>query len=145
MLAPDVAHGWLYAGGASFGATQSLLRVDLAAGSVDSAWKPTAPNFPEGSVHGISGTEASGDVIVGSAVFGDGVPGILQKVSGSGIGTVDASWAPSADSSINTLVGDHTGKIYVGGGFTALNAQPRRGFAAFGDPEVIFADAFEGF
>lgn len=143
------AAGNLYIGG-SFGRVGGVVRGRLAklsargTGVIDANWNPSA----DGAVAALA-VDAAGDVFVGGSFTAiGGLPRQrLAKLSGSGTGTVDANWTPSADKDVATLAIDAAGDVYVGGEFGSIDGQPRARIARLsgrgdGAPDPAWSPAF---
>ncbi|HYC36629.1 MAG TPA: hypothetical protein VEC19_09425, partial [Usitatibacter sp.] len=115
------ANGRLVVGG-SFGLMGDLVtrRTNLARfnadGSLDAAWAPSSARVSALAV------EPGGDVYAG-AFFG------IRKFSGNGAGAHESTWAPNPNGSVDALLLDGSGNLYVGGNFSSISSQPRSGLA----------------
>ena len=118
-VASDGAGGWFIGGPftAVGGVTRNHLAHILSDGSLDPTWDPNANGIVRALA--VSGT----DVYVGgdfTTLNGSTTRNHLAKIPISGNGTVDASWDPNANSTVNALAVSGT-DVYVGGNFTTLN------------------------
>jgi beta-propeller uncharacterized protein DUF5122/List-Bact-rpt repeat protein len=118
-VASDGGGGWFIGG--SFTAVGDVTRNHLAHilsdGSLDPTWDPNANSTVNALA--VSGT----DVYVGgdfTTLNGSTTRNHLAKIPIAGNGTVDASWDPNANSTVNALAVSGT-DVYVGGNFTTLN------------------------
>lgn len=141
-LAVDTG-GNVYVGG-SISSVGGLPRTHIAKlsgagiGSVDPNWNPSADN----SVEAIA-IDANGDVFVGGAFLSMGglARSYIAKLSGSGVGAVDANWNPGADNQVRTLVIDGSGNVYAGGWFGVIGGQARMRLAKLSASGSGAADA----
>lgn len=129
-LATDAA-GNIYAGG-SFsevnGVPRRLLVKLSAAGDVDPDWN-ASPVI--GSLVYALAIDASGNVFVGGLFFtiGGQSRSSLAKLASTGSGAVDPNWNPGNTGPVYALAMDGTGNLFVGGDFTTVGGQSRRGLA----------------
>lgn len=127
-LAVDAGGAAVYAAGGFTnigGQTRNYLAKLSAggAGAADSDWDPS-PNGPPSAL----ALDAGGAVYaVGSfSSIGGESRNRLAKLSGSGTGSADAGWNPSADSYVLALASVGDGVLYVGGEFTEIGGQARQ-------------------
>lgn len=121
------ARGDLYVGG-NFGQIGGAFRQSLAklagdgVGAADPAWQSSS----DGGVYALA-MDAAGDVFAGGdfGSIGGQARRRLAKLSGSGTGTVDPNWNPSADSAVYALAVDAAGDVYAGGDFDTIGGSPR--------------------
>jgi hypothetical protein len=141
-LAVDAAGNVIVAG--EFNTVNNVQRLFLAklsgtgAGALDLTWNPT----PYGSVNTVA-IDTGGNVVIGGLFVKVGTTDRLHlaKVSGSGAGTVDATWNPSADATIFTLAVDASGNIFVSGAFENIGGQTRHYLAKLSGSGQGLADA----
>lgn len=134
--------GSIYAGGLFTDASgQSCFSLAKFAGSgggaVDVSWVPFVP----GQVKALA-TGSDGSVFLGGnfhSVNNESVNN-LAKVSGSG--TLDPTWRPSPNGSVQALVFDGT-SLYVGGVFTFIGGQSRNRLARLSQNGTGSADAWD--
>lgn len=91
-------------------------------GAVDALWNPSAGNYVSGL------TLAAGNTIYARGPFNSigGQPqSLIARLSSVGAGTVDATWNPRPDSTVDALLVDGLGSVYVGGRFSSIGGQPR--------------------
>ena len=141
-LSPDGSR--LYVGGTftTIGGVSrtGLAAVDTGSGAVDATWNPAPdtvaatelPPTPGRTVAALA-TDSSGRVFVGGTftqIAGATVGG-LAVLDPTGLGSLDGTWAVTADGPVESfaLTSDRS-RLYVGGGFTTLGGQPRARLAA---------------
>jgi len=130
-LAVEQSTGAIYVGGLFFsvGDQQRTFVAKVAgsgAGTVDPDWNPGTDGFVPSLAVG-----ADGSVYIGGEFFTvGGLPRLnIAKVSGSGQGTVDPTWNPSADRRVLAIQVDASGSVYAGGWFTSIGGMARNGIA----------------
>ena len=141
-LAVDAAGNVIIAG--EFNLVNNTQRLFLAklsgtgAGALDLTWNPT----PYGSVNTVA-IDAGGNVVFGGLFVKVGTTDRphLAKVSGTGAGTLDATWNPTADATIFTLAIDASGNIFVSGAFENIGGQTRHYLAKLSGTGQGLADA----
>ncbi len=120
-------------------ALDRLAKVSLGAGVVDATWVPDIPsiNVTALALHGT-------DLFVG--IFGQPA-GMANpvKVSTQGAGAVDATWNPQTSNTGNGLTGVFSlalrgNDLFVGGVFSQIGGQARRGLAKLGVASPAVAD-----
>lgn len=119
--------GNVYAGGffSSIGG-QTRSRIAKLSGSgtgaADVVWNPSANE----SVWALA-VDGSGNVFAGGyfTAIGGQSRGRIAKLSGSGVGAADASWASSANAPVLSLALDTISNIYAGGQFYEIGGQNR--------------------
>ena len=151
-----VSGGSLYAGGsfADFnpavgspppGGRSKIAKLSTTGnGDVDPTWDPHAT----GSGEGVTSLAVSGsDLFVGGSFtnIGGQPRNRLAKLSTTGTGAADATWAPSANSTVYGLALDG-GNLYAAGQFTKIGALDRFGLARMpttgaGAPDSVIAPA----
>jgi len=123
-----LASGALYIGG-SFtqvgdAARRFLAKADAVTGTLDADWQPAL--LPSGGrVAALAGAPDGALYVGGTFASVNGTPRAhLAKVSGTGVGAVDATWNPSTTSEsgygVEVLLSDPASGLYVGG--YALNS-----------------------
>ncbi len=129
-LAHDAA-GNVFAAG-SFKTIGSQARMGLAklagsgSGAADATWNPA----PSGSISAMR-HDGAGGLFVGGyfTSIGGQARNNIAKLSDSGAGAADASWNPNADNSVQSLVLDGAGNVFVAGGFLNIGGQARNRIA----------------
>ncbi len=139
-LAVDGPAGLLYAGGyfTSIGGqpVPHLARVSTAgAGAADSAWKPS-PDVGNGYANvGALLLDNAGHLYVGGTflTIGGQSRSALARLSTTGTGAADGSWAPNATEGgsgaaarVSSFAVDGSGHLYVGGYFDAIGGAARK-------------------
>ena len=129
-LAVDAA-GNVYAGGyfTNIGgqARNGVAKLTGSGGAADPNWNPSATG---GAVLALA-LDSGGNVFAGGnfTAVGGQARSRIAKLSGSGSGTVDASWNPSANSYVWALTVDGSNNVYAGGYFSSIGGQTRYGVA----------------
>jgi hypothetical protein len=111
-------------GGQSIG---YLARLSTAAtGAADATWNPRA----NGNI-GAFALDGNGHVYVGGDFIGVGgaLRSYLARLFTSGAGTADCHWIPNVNWPVYALALDASDNLYVGGGFSQIEGNPRYGFA----------------
>jgi len=141
-LAVDASGNVIVAG--EFNTVNNTQRLFLAkvsgtgVGALDLTWNPK----PYGSVNTVA-IDAGGNIVIGGLFVQVGTTDRphLAKVSGTGAGTVDPTWNPTADATIFSLAIDATGNIFVSGAFDNIGGQTRHYLAKLSGTGQGLADA----
>ena len=100
-------------------------KLSRSTGTTDAVWN--AWTF-SGALHAIVVDRSDNDAVYLGGEFSQ-VNGIfryhLARVAGSGIGALDMNWNPNPADSVNSLLLDGSGHIYVGGRFLSIGGQQR--------------------
>jgi hypothetical protein len=107
-------------------------------GSLDSGWDAN----PDGGV-GALAVDGAGDIFAAGSfghIAGVARPG-LAKLSAGASAVADATWNPNPSGGVNALLPDSSGSLYVGGSFTTIGGQPRKGLARLSVSGTGLADA----
>jgi uncharacterized delta-60 repeat protein len=125
--------GSVFVGGHFCPASDATACVSLAkisgSGEVDTNWRPVLP-IPDGSgiwVYAMR-IDSMGKLLV-SGIYGNPWEPFLVKILPDENGLVDATWTPNPDAVAYDLVPNPDGSIFLGGDFSHLGAQPRKGLA----------------
>lgn len=107
-------------------------------GEADAAWNPS----PNDDVLSLA-VAANGAVYAGGmfSSIGGEQRDHIAKLSGSGAGTADPIWNPSASSTVRALAMDSSGAVYAGGGFHSIGNAIRRGLAKLSSSGTGAVDA----
>ncbi len=125
------SNGAVYAGG-NFTNIGGLPRNHLAklsntgTGAADAIWNPN----PDGNVY-LLAIDTTNNIYVGGnfANIGGQVRSGFARLSNTGAGTADASWAPNFDNLVSSIAFDGAGNSYLGGSFSSVNGSARSGIA----------------
>ncbi len=100
---------------------KNLLKLS-AAGVIDANWNPAANS----TVFSLA-VRNNGDVYAGGAFtrIGNSVRNYIAKLPGSGLAVADATWNPSANGTVWSLVASGDGSVFAGGDFTQVGGQTR--------------------
>ncbi len=136
--------GAVFVGG-SFESIGGQLRSNIAklagsgAGAADATWNPGANRDGVDTLT----FDGSGSLYAGGDFWTiGGLPRrYVAKLSTSGLGVVDPSWNPSADSVIETIALAGSGLVAVGGPFTQVGGQVHVGLALISSTGTALADA----
>lgn len=139
--------GDIFAGG-QFSSIGGQLRFRIAklsgggTGAVDPVWNPAAST---NSVVSEVWSDGGGWVYAGGTFtsIGGSPRTYLARLSETGAGLVDADWAPVLDSSVATFARGSGDSVYVGGQFSSIDGQLRKGIARFGGNDQVFFSGFE--
>ncbi len=136
------SNGAVYAGGsfASIGGRQRTYLAKLSSsdiGAADSDWNPA----PNASVQAIT-VDSNGAIYAGGhfTVIGGQPRSRIAKLSGSDIGTADATWDPSSNGTVNALAADNNGSVYAAGNFNIIGNQSINWIAKLSDSGIGEAD-----
>jgi hypothetical protein len=119
----------LFVGG-SFQHVGGLVRSNLAkvstagAGAVDTTWNPSMDTFGHVAAMALDG---SGGLFVGGhfTFIASTTRSNLAKIATTGAGSADATWNPSPNGDVTSLILDGAGNIYTGGSFTTIGGRSR--------------------
>lgn len=109
-----------------------------AAGALDATWNPAADNRVDALA--LSPGGASVYVAGAFANIGGQQRAGLARLSTSGKGAVDAVWNPAPNGPPSNVMVATNGAVHVAGGFSAIGAQLRSGFARLSDGGAGNAD-----
>lgn len=116
-------------------------------GVVDADWNPAANDRVD-----VLAIDATGDVYAGGrfTAIGGQPRTHIAKLAATGAGAVAPGWNPVVGEADNVLTGvrdlkiDAEGHVWAVGAFMAVDGQPRKGIAVFGQaPDFLFVDGFE--
>jgi trimeric autotransporter adhesin len=141
-LSPDAAR--LYAGGSftTVGATtrKRLAAMTAAAGTLDTAWNPTADADVTALSPAPDGTRL---YIAGRFAQVDGTGrNFLAAVGSSGSGVLDPAWNPKAGEAALAVAASNS-LVFAGGDFTTVNAVPRARLAALNATTGVLDPGFK--
>jgi hypothetical protein len=119
----------LFVGG-SFQHVGGLTRSNIAkvsttgAGAVDTAWSPSMDSLGHIATMALDG---SGGLYVGGhfTFIGGATRSNVAKIATTGAGSADATWNPSANGDVTSLILDGAGNAYAGGSFTTIGGRSR--------------------
>lgn len=124
--------GSVYVGGGGFSTIGGQSRNYLAklagsgTGAADAAWNPAANN----SIYAFA-LDGAGNLFVGGdfTSIGGQSRNRVAKLTTTGSGAADATWNPSANTSVYALAIDSSGKLLVGGRFSSFGGAAHRSLA----------------
>lgn len=144
-LAAD-GSGNVYVGG-QFTSIGGQSRRDLAklsgSGAVDANWNPSPSIASFDDFVAALLVDTSGNVFVGGnfTAIGGQSRSNIAKLSGTGVGSADATWNASASGNVYALATDNGGNVYAGGQFTTCGGQSRSNIAKLSGTGTGAADA----